>query len=163
MAHTDQTADGLVLNPYHRVVRGKVLHGFDQLNQRDPSAVLALMNDDVHYTFEGDHALGGTRVTRVGVEKWFGRLLRLLESTFAIKAITVVGWPWATQVFVTFEDAVKTAAGDAYVNHGFQVIDLKWGGVTGIHTYVDTAKLSGALIRLGAAGNAEAVAAPILE
>src|SRR5947199_5879690 len=86
MSDADATHDGLQLNPYHAVVRRKVIHSFRRLNERDPSAALALMADDVRYTFSGDHALGGTRVSRAGVEKWFGRLLRLFRSTFRLQS-----------------------------------------------------------------------------
>ena len=61
----DATHDGVTLNPYHAIVRGKVLRAFRGLTAHDPAPALATMANDVHYTFEGEgHALAGTRVTR---------------------------------------------------------------------------------------------------
>ena len=163
MSDADATDDGLQLNPYHAVVRRKVIDSFRRLNERDPSAALALMADDVRYTFSGDHALGGTRVSRAGVEKWFGRLLRLFRSTFRLQSVRVVGWPWNTEVFNVFEDRVVPAVGEPYVNRGVQVVRLRWGRAVRIETWVDTARVVRLLDALAAHGVEEAHAAPICE
>jgi ketosteroid isomerase-like protein len=163
MTVVDATEDGFELNPYHAVVRRKVITSFRRLNERDPSAALALMASDVRYTFSGQHALGGTRVTRVGVEKWFGRLLRLFRSTFSLQSVRVVGWPWRTKVFNVFEDSVAPPFGEPYVNRGVQVIELRWGKAVRIETWVDTASVVRVLDALASHGLAEAHAAPICE
>lgn len=159
----DATDDGFSLSVYRAVVRGKVLRSFEHLSQGDASAALALMSSDVEYTFEGTHALGGTRTSRAGVEKWFGRLLRLLPGKFTIRSIEVVGWPWRSTVYTVFEDVVSPAYGEPYRNHGIQVVDLEWGTAVRIHTYVDTAKVEGALRTLAEHGVDEAAALQILE
>jgi ketosteroid isomerase-like protein len=156
-------AEGATLNPYHCVVRGKVLNSFERLSAGDPSAALALMNERVEYTFEGEHSLGGTRTSRRGVEKWFGRLLRLLPGRFELKSVEVSGWPWRSRVVVLFEDTVRPAVGEPYRNRGVQVIELRWNEAVRIHTYVDTAKVIRALSQLEQAGISEAAAAPIEE
>jgi ketosteroid isomerase-like protein len=163
MTDVDATEDGLQLNPYHAIVRRKVIASFRRLNERDPSAALALMADDVRYTFSGDHALGGTRVSRRGVEKWFGRLLRLFRSTFSLRSVRVVGWPWRTEVFNVFEDHVVPEVGESYVNRGVQVVELRWGRAVRIETWVDTARVVHLLDELAAHGVGEAHAAPICE
>jgi ketosteroid isomerase-like protein len=162
-ADVDGTHDGFSLNVYRNVVRGKVLRSFAALSERDPSLALALMSPDVEYTFEGSHALGGTRTSRAGVEKWFARLLRLLPGTFTITSVEVVGWPWRSTVYTVFEDTVAPAYGETYRNHGIQVIDLEWGKAVRIHTYVDTATVERALRILAEHGFTEASAPPILE
>src|SRR5271169_1310659 len=58
----DQTDDGVTYNPYHAIVRSKILNAFRGLTNHDARAALDVMADDVTYTFEGDHSLGGTRV-----------------------------------------------------------------------------------------------------
>jgi ketosteroid isomerase-like protein len=163
MPDVDATEDGLHWNPYHAIVRRKVIASFRRLNERDPSAALALMADDVRYTFSGDHALGGTRVTRKGVAKWFDRLMRLFRSTFSLQSVRVVGWPWSTRVLNVFEDHVEPEVGDAYVNRGVQVIDLRWGKAVRIETWVDTARVVRLLDQLAEHGVSEAHAAPICE
>src|ERR1043165_8828182 len=72
----DSTADGFSLNVFRNIVRSKVIDAFTRMSEGDASGALALMREDVKYRFEGDHALGGERVSRAGVEKWFGRLFR---------------------------------------------------------------------------------------
>jgi len=159
----DATRDGFSLDPYRFAVRRKVLRSFAQLSAGDPSAALATMASDVTYTFEGDHALGGTRTTRAAVERWFARLLRLLPGRFTIRSVQVVGWPWRSIVYTVFEDVVTPAYGPSYRNHGVQVIELRWGSAVRIHTYVDTDRISRALQILAEHGVAEAAAPPILE
>ena len=141
----DATHDGLSIDVFRAIVRGKVLRSFERLSEGDPSAALAVMAPGVEYTFEGEHALGGTRVSRVGVEKWFGRLIRLLPGRFTIRSVPVGGWPWKATVYTVFEDIVRPAIGEPYLNHGVQVIELRWGTAVRIHTYVDTAKVERAL------------------
>ncbi len=159
----NQTHDLRSLDPFRAIVQGKVLHSFERLSEGDPSAALALMHRDVTYTFEGRHALGGTRVSRQGVERWFGRLLRLLPGRFTLRSIEVVGWPWRSTVYTVFEDEVRPAAGAPYRNHGVQVVHLAWAQAVRIHTYVDTALVEAALGELARAGVAEAAAPPILD
>ena len=159
----DQTRDGITFNPYHAVVRGKVLAAFRGLTGHDAAPALALMAEDVTYRFEGDHALGGTRVSRGGVEKWFGRLFRLLPGPFAIRSVEVRGYPWSTRVVTTFAHYVEPPGAVAYWGSGIQITDLEWGAAKRIHTMVDTAKLERTLEALSREGVAEAKAGPIEE
>jgi ketosteroid isomerase-like protein len=159
----DATHDGVSLDPFRLVVRHRILRTFERLSAGDPAYALDQMADDVEYTFEGDHALGGTRVSRAGVARWFDRLLRLLPGQFTIRSVQVVGWPWRALVYTVFEDVVRPAVGAPYRNHGVQIVELHWGTAVRIHTYVDTAKIERALRELAAAGISEAAAPPILE
>ena len=160
---TDSTADGLSLNVYRNTVRSKVIHAFERLSERDASAALDLMADDVHYWFSGHHALGGERVTKTGVEKWFGRLFRLFKSHFVLRSVEVAGWPWDSTVTTVFEDHVTPAFGTPYVNPCVQVTRLRWGKAVKIRTYVDTGRIEAVLGELAANGVVEASAPPILE
>jgi ketosteroid isomerase-like protein len=160
---TDSTQDGVSLNVYRNTVRAKVLDAFDRLNARDPGGALDLMSDDVHYWYSGENALGGERVSKAGVEKWFGRLFRLFRSRFVIRSVEVTGWPWSTTVTTVFEDHVTPPHGAPYVNACVQVARLRWGKAYAIRTYVDTARLEAVLARLAENGVEEAVAPPILE
>ena len=134
----DTTADGASLDPWRAIVRGRVIEGFRRLSERDASYVLSMMADDVEYTFEGAHALGGTRVSKAGVERWFARLLRLIPGRFTLRSVEVVGGPWSSTVYTVFEDQVTPAAGAPYRNHGVQIVELRWGTAVRIHTWVDT-------------------------
>jgi ketosteroid isomerase-like protein len=159
----DATADGFSLDPFRAIVRSKVIEGFSRLSEGDPSYVLGLMADDVEYTFEGRHALGGTRVSKGGVEKWFARLLRLIPGKFTLRSVEVRGGPAACVVYTVFEDVVTPAVGERYRNHGVQVAELRWGKVVRVHTYVDTALIEAALQTMKTAGVAEASLPPITD
>lgn len=159
----DRTEDGLTLNPYHAVVRGKVLAAFRGLTGHDSAPALALMAEDVHYTFEGAHALGGTRVSRAGVGKWFARLFRLVPGPFSLRSVEVRGFPWDTRVVTTFAHYVEPPNGAPYWGNGVQIVDLEWGAAKRIHTIVDTDRLVRTLDAMAERGVTEAHAAPILE
>jgi len=160
----DQTSDGVTWNPYHAIVRAKVLAAFRGLTNHDVRPALSVMADNVTYTFDGDHALGGTRVSRAGVERWFGRLLRLLPGPFAIRSVEVTGWPWSTRAVTTFEHQVTPPGGEAYWAPGTQVVELRWGVAVRIRTRVtDMAGLERTLDAMARAGEREAVAPQILE
>lgn len=163
MEKVDETHDGFSLDVYRNIVRGKVIDSFAHLSQGDASRALGLMATDVEYTFEGSHALGGTRVSRAGVEKWFARLLRLLPGKFTLRSVEVVGAPWRSTVYTVFEDVVTPQYGEPYRNHGVQIVELRWGTAVRIHTYVDTAKVAHALRLLAEQGVSEASAPPIVE
>jgi ketosteroid isomerase-like protein len=159
----DSTTDGFSLDPWRAIVRAKVIEGFARLSAGDPTYVLGLMADDVEYTFEGRHALGGTRVTKRGVERWFTRLLRLIPGTFTLRSVELRGGPAACTVYTVFEDVVTPLVGAPYRNHGVQVAELRWGKVVRVHTYVDTALVEAALSAMRDAGVEEAGAAPITD
>jgi ketosteroid isomerase-like protein len=163
-AGVDQTDDGLTLNPFHAVVRSKILNAFEGLTKHDPAPALSVMADDVHYTFDGEHALGGTRVTRAGVEKWFGRLFRLSPGRFVIRHVEVSGWPWSARAETTFEHQVTPPDGEPYWATAVQVAELDWGTAVRIRTTVlDMGKLVATLNALAVHGNQEAAAPQILE
>jgi ketosteroid isomerase-like protein len=157
----DHTDGAWTLNPYHAVVRRKVLSAFSAMNRRDFEVALGLMAEDVHYCFEGEHALGGERFTRAGVRRWFDRLWRLLHSDFHVYSVAVTGFPWDTTVVVRFADHARPAVGAPYVNHGVQVSRLRWGKVVDVYTAVDAQKLATVLAAMAVAGVAEAAAPPI--
>ncbi len=159
----DATDDGLSTDVFRNVVRGKVIHAFEALNRQDAGPVLALMADDVRYTFAGDHALGGTRVSKQGVSTWFDRLFSLLPSQFTIRSVEVVGWPWRSTAYVVFEDSVSPKVGQSYRNQGVQVVEMVWGKAVSIHTFVDTDQVVRALRILAEHGVEEARAAPITD
>ncbi len=160
---TNSTSDGFSLNVYRNTVRSRVIRAFERLSERDASAALGLMADDVHYWFSGHHALGGERVTKRGVEKWFDRLFRLFRSHFVVRSVEVAGWPWDTTITTVFEDHVEPPVGRPYVNQCVQVTKLRWGKAVKIRTYVDTGRVEAVLAEMSASGIAEAAAPPILE
>lgn len=153
----------LSINPYRWILKSRIVKGFEELNKQNYKYLTGLFNDNVVYTFEGDHALGGTRISKAGVEKWFDRLFRLLPSKFIINSITVSGPMWNTTTIIEFTDTVTPRFGQPYTNNGIQVVKLRFGKVYKIHAYVNTHKIITALNTLYDNGVPEAKADKIEE
>lgn len=151
------------INPYKIILKKKIVNGFKHFSNGDYRPLLELYGDHVHQTFEGDHALGGERFTKAGVELWFQRFLRLLPSTFKLGDFVISGGPWNTDVVFQFQDTVKPKNVPAYVNNGILKGKIKWGKATEIHIYVNTAKVENALNLLAAQGVSEAAASPVTD
>lgn len=133
------------LNPYRWILKTRIIKGFDELNKQNYHYLTNLFADNVTYEFEGEHSLGGTRISKAGVEKWFDRLFRLLPSKFVINSISVSGPMWNTTAIIEFTDTVTPKFGQSYNNNGIQVVKLSFGKVYKIHTYVNTNKVINAL------------------
>lgn len=147
---------------YHTIIRRKVSAAFTGLNAGRIDAITdELAPNAVHY-FVGTHALSGTRRTPEAIRAWYERLLRLLQGIhFTLHEVRVSGWPWRTQVEAIWSetnlgtDGVKTSA------DGVNLIEIRWGRVTSVRIYPDTAALERTLQRIAAKGTVEALANPI--
>jgi ketosteroid isomerase-like protein len=147
---------------YHALVRRKITAAFAGLSAGRIEAITDELSPRVHY-FVGTHALSGTRRTPEAIRAWYERLLRLLNGiSFRLEEVRVSGWPWRTQVEAIWTetnygtDGVKTSA------EGVNLIEVRWGRVTQVRIYPDTAALERTLQRIAAKGTAEALAAPIV-
>jgi ketosteroid isomerase-like protein len=147
---------------YHAIVRRRITAAFAGLSAGSIDAITdELAPNAVHY-FVGTHALSGTRRTPEAIRAWYERLLRLLQGIrFTLHEVRVSGWPWRTQVEAIWTetnfgtDGVQTSA------EGVNLIEVRWGRVTSVRIYPDTAMLERTLQRIAAKGTAEALAAPI--
>lgn len=147
---------------YHSIVRSRISSIFAALGRGDLDYAAAGMAPRFDHIFAGSHSLGGRRHTMTAFRPWLERLIRVLPGLhFHIKKIAVSGMPWNTTVVVEWRDFATLADGAPYVNDGTHVIGLRWGKVVSLHAYLDTQVLIDALNIMGAAGVAEAVAAPI--
>jgi ketosteroid isomerase-like protein len=147
---------------YHAAVRRKITSAFAGLSAGRIEAITDELSPDAHHYFVGTHALSGTRRTPEAIRAWYERLLRLLGGiTFTLHEVRVSGWPWRTRVeFIWTEtnggtDGVLTSA------EGVNLIEIRWGRVTSVRIYPDTAALERTLRRIAAKGTVEALAAPI--
>jgi ketosteroid isomerase-like protein len=147
---------------YHAIVRRKITAAFAGVSAGRIEAITdERASNAVHY-FVGTHALSGTRRTPEAIRAWYERLLRILNGiSFTLQEVRVSGWPWHTQVEAIWAetnfgtDGIKTSA------EGVNLIEIKWGRVTSVRIYPDTAVLERTLQRIAAKGTTEALAAPI--
>jgi ketosteroid isomerase-like protein len=138
---------------YRAIVASRIRRAWRHVDQGDYAYVLD--------RFAGDHALAGTRHHPEATRAWYQRLSRLLPGIrFEVTDVLVGGWPWRTRA-VALVKAHATVAGGPYENELAQVVDLRWGRITGLRMHEDTQKLADVLARLHAAGVPEAAAPPI--
>ncbi len=147
---------------YHAFVRRKIMTAFAGLSAGKIEAITNELSPAAIHYFVGTHALSGTRRTPESIRAWYERLLRLLHGlNFTLNEVRISGWPWRTQVEAIWTeinfgtDGVKTSA------EGVNLIEIRWGRVTSVRIYPDTAALERTLQRIAAKGTVEALAAPI--
>lgn len=147
---------------YHAIVRRKIASAFAGLNAGRIEAITnELAPSAVHY-FVGTHALSGTRRTPESIRAWYERLLRLLQGIhFTLNEVRVSGWPWRTQVAAIWTETNNGTDGVCTSAEGLNLIEIRWGRVTSVRIYPDTAALERTLQRIAAKGSTEALAQPI--
>lgn len=149
---------------YHAIIRRKLTAVFEQLNRKEYGAILAGFAPEFEHALYGNHALGGVRHRLPAAERWYQRLPRALpDLTFTVKHIAVSGWPWDTLAAVEWRDSGTCLDGHRFSNQGVHMIRIRWGKVTAVRVYCDTAVLADVLQRNARAGAAEAALDPILD
>jgi ketosteroid isomerase-like protein len=149
---------------YHNIVRRKVLELFAAINRGDAEPVLDAFAPRFEHVFIGDTTLGGTRRTLSSTRAWYQRLYRLLpDIAFDVRGVSVSGAPWNTLVVAQWRETNSGPDGVRTSAEGVHVLHLAWGRATRLIICPDTVKLKATLERLSAAGNAEALAAPIVD
>jgi ketosteroid isomerase-like protein len=149
---------------YHAVVRRRLKQLFDAVNHGDAEPVLRQFAGRFEHSFLGDTALGGSRRTLATTRRWYERLYRLLpDIRFDLGKIAVSGGAWNTIAVIAWEETNSGTDNVRSSNRGIHVVHLRWGRATRLIICPDTAGLKGTLDRLYAAGNLEALAAPIVD
>ena len=150
---------------YHAIVRHRVRALFNAVNHGDAEPVLRQFAQRFEHSFLGDdHALGGSSKTALAARQWYERLYRLLpDIRFDLTRISVSGGPWNTIVVVEWSETNSGTDGVRTHNRGIHVMHLRWGHATRLLICPDTIGLRATLDRLAAAGNTEALAAPIVD
>lgn len=146
----------------HTIAKRQTLTAFEALSRRDADALLMRCADDMTHDFAGDHALGGTRRSKVAFARWIERLFRLFPVLeFEPRDVLVTGPPWNMTVAVLWTDRGEAADGEAYENAGAHELRLKWGRLTALRAHLDTQRLAATMDRMARAGIEDAAAAPI--
>jgi ketosteroid isomerase-like protein len=150
---------------YHSIVKAIIVRAFRHVDRGDYEPIVAMMAAPAcEHTFVGDHALGGTRRSQAAIRQWGQRLFRLFPGIrFHLSTLVVSGWPWRTRAAVEWTEANAGADGIPSSNRGVHLLELRWGRVRRLVIFTDTARLQGNLLRLAAAGVAEAAQPPIVD
>lgn len=147
---------------YHFIVKQKIRNGFQSMSQGNYEAVLQLFDEQVHFSFSGNHAISGNYHNLKAVRQWFERVYRIFpDIRFEVNNVIVSGMPWNTTVATQFTVRATLKDGRSYQNAGVQILRLRWGRIVEDHLYEDTQKLVLELNHQGQLGVQEALAAPI--
>jgi ketosteroid isomerase-like protein len=148
---------------YHAIVRRRIRRLFDAVNRGDAEPVLRALAPRFEHAFLGDHALGGSRQTLSATRRWYERLYRLFpDIRFDLRSVAVIGGPWNTIVVVEWDETNSGTGNVRTTNHGFHIVQLRWGRATRLIICPDTIGLKATLDRLNSTGNTDALAAPIV-
>ncbi len=149
---------------YYPIVRAEVRRGFAALSRGDHESLLRGFANDVLFSFEGEHAMGGERRGVDGARRWFERVRRLFPGLrFEPLDIVVIGPPWNTRVRTRFRVHDMLPGGVPYRNEGEQWLRLRWGRVVEDRVREDTPTLLKALAHLAQSGVQEAAAPPLTD
>jgi ketosteroid isomerase-like protein len=147
---------------YHAIIRRRIASAFAGLSAGRIEAITDELSPRALHYFVGTHALSGTRRTPEAIRAWYERLLRLLGGIrFMLHDVRVSGWPWRTQVQAFWTETNSGTDGVQTSAEGVNLIEIRWGRVTSVRIYPDTAALERTLQRIAAKGTAEALASPI--
>lgn len=147
---------------YHAIIRRKITQVFAGLSTGRIEAVTDELAPNATHYFVGTHALSGTRRTPEAIRAWYERLLRLLQGiNFTLHEVRVSGWPWHTKVEAIWTETNNGTDGITTSAEGVNLIEIRWGRVTSVRIYPDTAALERTLHRIAAKGTSEAMAKPI--
>jgi ketosteroid isomerase-like protein len=147
---------------YHFMVRKIIHRAFSDLSKGNSEAVLSQFSPDIHFMFEGEHAMGSELHSLDGVRQWFQRVSRLFPGLqFKVRQVIVSGWPWNTVVATKLQVEAKLQSGDLYQNSLVQIVQLRWGRVMDDYLLENTQKLAATLRDMAQQGLAEAAAPPI--
>lgn len=147
---------------YHFIVKKIVEQGFRALSAGDYETLLKQFHPQVHFHFEGQHALGCELHGIENVRLWFQRVLRIFPGLqFTLQQIIVSGWPWDTSVVNRIRVNATLNNGRPYENSLVQILRLRWGRVVDDYVLENTQLLVAALAEQAQAGLDEANAAPL--
>src|SRR5438067_10815128 len=109
-----------------------------RLRRGDARWLLALMADDVHFRFLGEHSWAADFHSKAQVRDWLARYLRV-GLRLLPHEIVVSGPPWNTLVCTRFTDEAAGADGSViYRNEGVLFDRMTWGRIREHVSYEDT-------------------------
>jgi ketosteroid isomerase-like protein len=148
---------------YHRIVKGIISKGFQDISNQDYEPLLKQFAPDIHFTFVGQHAMGADFHNRDTVRQWFHRLHRIFPGFKIVPdRIIVSGFPWNTNAAVQFTVSDTLPDGSQYINRGTQFVRIVWGRVVEDHLLDDSQLMVQTLISLSEKhGRQEALSAPL--
>jgi ketosteroid isomerase-like protein len=149
---------------YHYFVERKLRSVFAAMSRGDAWPMIDALADDFVYRFEGDSPIGGVRSSRHSMQLWWERMYRLFPGfSFVVRDVVMAGGPWDTRIHTHLEFLMPLPDGQTYRNVVMQVMRMRWGKVTEVHTLEDTQRCMRLLAWQASLGKGEALAPPITD
>jgi ketosteroid isomerase-like protein len=109
-----------------------------RLRRGDPRWLLALMADDVHFRFLGQHSWAADFHSKRQVREWLARYVEVGLQLHPHEVV-VSGTPWNTVICTRFTDrATDHEGGVIYENEGVLFDRVVWGRIREHISYEDT-------------------------
>src|SRR3569832_1667160 len=113
---------------YHMIVKRILQNGYRQISRAEFEPLLKQFSPEIHFSFSGQHALGGDFHSRDTVREWFERVHRLFpDLEITARHMVVSGMPWNTWIAAQFDIHATLPDGSDYRNHGTQFVRIVWG------------------------------------
>jgi ketosteroid isomerase-like protein len=123
---------------YRLLVQRLTRFALARLRRGDARALLALMTEDVHFRFLGQHSWSADYRSKRQVRMWLDRYKRA-RLELEPHEIVVSGPPWNTVICTRFTDRATDVNGNViYENEGVLFDRTVWGRIVEHISYEDT-------------------------
>jgi ketosteroid isomerase-like protein len=123
---------------YRWLIQKTTRFALGRLRRGDPRLLLALMADDVHSRFLGEHSWAADNHSKKEVRQWLNRYRRA-RLELQPHEVVVSGPPWNTLVCTRFTDRATDENGRViYENEGVLFDRTVWGRIREHVSYEDT-------------------------
>jgi hypothetical protein len=140
----------ILLKVYRLLVAGCLRMGLALLRAGRTRPFLAVVADDIHFRFPGEHSWAADFHSKGEVARWLRRYVAVGLKLYPRKVL-VSGPPWRTTVCTWFVDSLVDEDGrTVYRNEGVLVDRLVWGRVVEHVSFEDTQKTAALDRYLGA-------------
>jgi ketosteroid isomerase-like protein len=115
--------------------------GYAHLNDGDPSLLLRLDADDIHFRFPGENSWAGELRGKDEVEQWLKRMIST-GLQHSPEQVVVQGPPWNMTICLRGTDHLNSPEGETvYANRYVIWGRLVWGLLREYEVYEDTQKI----------------------
>jgi ketosteroid isomerase-like protein len=118
-------------------------HAYGRLNAGDPSAILRLDANDVHFRFPGESSWTADIRGKQELERWLNRMI-VAGLEHQPEQVVVQGPPWKMTICLRGSDHLTAAEGQTIYSNRYVIWGrMAWGKLREYEVYEDTQKLKG--------------------
>jgi len=115
--------------------------GYSRLNAGDPSLLLALDANDVHFRFPGESSWTADIHDKEQLERWLRRMIST-GLQHQPEQVVVQGPPWSMTICLRGSDRLTDAQGETVYSNRYVIWGrMAWGKLREYEVYADTQRL----------------------